>query len=649
MIRAVGIWLGFFCVCWNVHSQPAPFKWGNVNKEEIRLQKCEYEPEASAVILKDYGLIKLAYGLPVSIDRYRRIKILSKEGVDQANITIPFYAKDKFEKIFDVKAQTISIGEKGQIKKTKIHSSEIFTVDLNDDWKAIKFTFPSVSEGAILEYTYRLYSENYRFLDAWRFQNKLPTLNSEVRAEIESGIKFRAFLQGRRLTEKYLGKQVNRWALTDLPSLRDEPFVFNYETYTEMLKFQMESYYNYGSSALGSESPSHNVMIDSWEKLSEEILDAESLKKYLNRPSKASDILNGLNVENTMNDLGLMKAIYQEIKNQIEWDGRYRIFPDKNLRELVEAKKGNSAEINLLLVAMLRSAGIKAQPALVRTRSHGRINTSFPLLSQFNQIIGCAELNGKLYMLDATDKLRPYNLLDFEDLNEKVFLLDKNEPKWVKVKEPALSEEVVVANIDLSDLERIKNDFDIKLTGYAALEKRHRIYSTDQPNVIGQFFDTRVKKLKSDSLAVSGLEDFGKPLKIKYFYVDRHSDAKPDRLVYFKPVQVNRFENNPFKSQHREYPVEFPYSYQFNYKATIDIPKDYEVANVPKEVSTKLPNNYGTFTYQVLPLGNRLQMSTKVTLKRRFIPLRYYSNLQEFYDLIISKLNEPIVLEKIGN
>ena len=61
----------------------------------------------------------------------------------------------------------------------------------------------------------------------------------------------------------------------------------------------------------------------------------------------------------------------------------------------MEKKKGNSGDINLLLVALLRSAGLKAYPILVSERGHGKVDTTSSFLDQFSNVHAYVEIDEK--------------------------------------------------------------------------------------------------------------------------------------------------------------------------------------------------------------------------------------------------------------
>ncbi len=76
---------------------------------------------------------------------------------------------------------------------------------------------------------------------------------------------------------------------------------------------------------------------------------------------------------------------------------------NSSLKKVLDDKKGNSAEINLLMASMLDKAGIEAHPVLISTRDHGFIRQNMPVVSQFNYVLCLAKVGDKNILLDATD------------------------------------------------------------------------------------------------------------------------------------------------------------------------------------------------------------------------------------------------------
>src|SRR6185436_7401661 len=90
-------------------AQKAPFKFGDVAIEDIKMTVYDKDSSAVAVVLVDYGESTMPYskenGFMLNFERITRIKILKKEGLDWGNFTIPLYhSGTNGEKIQGLKA-----------------------------------------------------------------------------------------------------------------------------------------------------------------------------------------------------------------------------------------------------------------------------------------------------------------------------------------------------------------------------------------------------------------------------------------------------------------------------------------------------------------------------------------------------------------
>ena len=68
---------------------------------------------------------------------------------------------------------------------------------------------------------------------------------------------------------------------------------------------------------------------------------------------------------------------------------------------MLKKNSGSVGDINLLLIAMLRRAGLQADPVVLSTREFGFNLASYPVLQKLNYVIARAKVNGKVYFLDA--------------------------------------------------------------------------------------------------------------------------------------------------------------------------------------------------------------------------------------------------------
>ena len=107
------------------------------------------------------------------------------------------------------------------------------------------------------------------------------------------------------------------------------------------------------------------------------------------------------------------------------------------------------------------------------------------------------------------------------------------------------------------------------------------------------------------------------------------------------------YKENPFKSAQRYYPVEMPYASDETYIFNMIVPDGYVVDELPKSVIVKLNDaGDGQFEYIVSETNGTISMRSRIQLKRAYYQPAEYELLREFFNMVVKKHNEQIVLKK---
>lgn len=101
----------------------------------------------------------------------------------------------------------------------------------------------------------------------------------------------------------------------------------------------------------------------------------------------------------------------------MNWNEINSCFSKKGVEKAYKEQTGNVAEINFILLNMLKLAGVDANPVLVSTIENGV--PVYPTRTGFNYLIACAEIDGKQILLDASKKYTSPNILPLNVLNWK--------------------------------------------------------------------------------------------------------------------------------------------------------------------------------------------------------------------------------------
>ena len=83
------------------------------------------------------------------------------------------------------------------------------------------------------------------------------------------------------------------------------------------------------------------------------------------------------------------------------------------------------------------------------------------------------------------------------------------------------------------------------------------------------------------------------------------------------------------------------------YSINIQIPEGYKVETLPAATILSMQDNLGTFKYMTNASGNAIQIAVVYQINAAIISSEYYPMLKEFYQKMIEKQNEKIILTKI--
>jgi hypothetical protein len=151
-----------------------------------------------------------------------------------------------------------------------------------------------------------------------------------------------------------------------------------------------------------------------WEGVAKMIFKNESFGKQLGQSLFLIEDVKRL-LEGVEDKKERLNIIFKFVQNKMNWDEKNDYYTDKGVVEAYKNQTGNVAEINFILINMLKLAGIEANPVLVSTVENG--TPVYPTRTGFNYVIAAAEIDGKQILLDATHKFTTPNILPVNVLN----------------------------------------------------------------------------------------------------------------------------------------------------------------------------------------------------------------------------------------
>jgi hypothetical protein len=327
------------------------------------------------------------------------------------------------------------------------------------------------------------------------------------------------------------------------------------------------------------------------------------------------------------------------------WNGKYGYYTKKGVEVAYNESSGNVAEINLMLTAMLKMGGLDANPVLLSTRDNGV--ALFPNRSKFNYVIACVDLDGKQILLDATEKFASLSCLPIRDLNNKGRLIKKDGSSVEVDLMPKYNSNDIVnllVTIDKSGL--VSGQVREQYFDYNALRYRQKYAGISTENYLEKL-EKKHAGLEVENYELKNEKSVYEPIIETYNIKNNNIVEVIGDKMFISPLLYLALEQNPFKQENRQYPVDFSFPNKDKYQLAITIPDGYEIESLPKSASIAMVEKLINFVFSATKTDNKINISMSLDINNYLIPADYYNSLKEFFKVVIDKQNEKIVLKKI--
>ena len=654
------------CISYSSFAQEPNSKFGQIKAKDFEPVSYAVDTAAAAVILYDKGRTVIEGNnkgwFSLKFYHLKRIHILKKSGYDAADIEIQLYRNDDGldEELQGLKAITYNL-ENGKVVETKLDRKAIFTDKKSKNISVKKFTLPNVKEGSILEIEYNFKSDFIFNFQPWTFQGAYPRLWSEYSANIPAFLGYITLAQGYHpfhinenssrfqnytVLDRSLGVRQDpavvesnvteyRWVLKDVPALKTESYTSTLNNHISKIEFQLSEF---------RPPLNYRKIMGTWDQMTKTLLEDEDFALTVKRDNAwLKETVNKL-MADAPTDMDKARAIYEYVRNNMTCTGYSAIYLTKPLRTVFNEKNGNIAEINLLLAAMFDRAGFAVDPVLLSSRSHGFTYQMYPIIEKFNQVICRIMVNDEYYFLDASRPLLGFGRLAADSYNGHARVINA-EATAIDLNPDSLKENsFTIVNLTCDTDGAIIGSVRHSPGFYESLSIRDNIKESGTAAVfdnIKKRFQTEVS-LKNEY--IDSLKILDIPLSLKY---DIRFDNADEDILYINPMLTEGWKNNPFESAIRFYPVEMPYTVNETYMLNFVIPPGYEIDELPQQAVVRLnPENEGSFEYRLSHSNGILSLRSSLRLTRSYYLPEEYETLRDFFNLIVKKHSEQIVLKR---
>jgi hypothetical protein len=622
--------------------------FGTPDRLELEMKECAFDKNAGAMKLLDYQEKEVIaeYGLKIKTWRRVKIKIFNQKGFESANIIIPYISRIKGTKFTDISAYIYYLDSAGNIVTEKVSKKQIFRDKADDQVKKIKFTFPNVRPGCVIEYGYEKTEKNSLALEPWFFQDFIPTLYSKFILIMPSLINVDqrvigvdSIEQSNRYEQSSSSGNFQRtYSLRNIPAFRPEPMMTSIADNLQRIEFAIQPS-GFGFLNLSS------FRKNRWEIFARVLNEVPLFGKQFNKPIPGTEpILDS--VKKIPGRDEKIHYIFQQVKNQLKWDEQQTFYAG-DIKEAWKERSGNSAEINLIILNLLRKSGITCSPILISTRNNGKIDENFFSLAQFNGVDVLVSDSNVNYILDGTRKYQSYKTPPDNILNRNVFNVDTSNIGWLYITDsrPLLKSSMAV-NATLSDEGKLSGNALIAFYEHSKVQRMMDKNKTEEEKKEEEkeFLQKDFTELTIDSVIQENADNDLEPLTEKFNF--SYQPSVSGKFLFLDPFFLSHFRKNPFTDSIRHSDIDFTSRQYLKTSVNITIADSYEVDHLPKNIRLRMADSSIIFERRTYLETNKILFVNTMEVLYPLFTKEDYSGVKEFFDRLYSMVTEQIILKR---
>ena len=578
---------------------------------------------------------------------YVRIKVLTEEGRERANVAIPF-EKGK-ESIINIRARTIQ--PDGKITEFDGKSYE----QMVEKTKGVKylaktFTLPDVHAGSIIEYHYTIdFAENWLFHSYWPLSEDLFTKKAVFTLKPYSRYPWNVqwswpagLPQGTKPPEEG-SDHIVRMTSENIPAFVEE----DHMPPANELKYRVVFIYR--------DEPFEADVDKYWKQFVKKRggqIDSFVDKKKAMEEAAASIVSAGDPPEVKLRKIyervqQIPNSSYMPAKSE-EQLKRENIRPNNNVEDLWKHQYGSGWDLTWLFLGLARGAGFEASPCLVAGRSEYFFRKERVNGAELDANVVLVKVNGKDQFFDPGAAFTPYGLLPWVETGVAGLRMDKNGGTWIQTNMPASNETKIERNaqVKLTAEGDLEGKLKVTFTGLEAIDRRLHQRNEDE---------TARKKNLEDEIrnhipAGSDVEltntpewkNGNAPLVAEFsLKVPGWSSAAGKRALLATGL-FGASEKHMFEHANRVWPVYFRYPFEIEDEIVVTLPDGWKVENQPKDMDRDA--KAVEFKLEVKNEGNTVRIKRMLRSDVVMVGKEDYSILRNFYQLVKTEDEQQVVL-----
>lgn len=314
-------------------------------------------------------------------------------------------------------------------------------------------------------------------------------------------------------------------------------------------------------------------------------------------------------------------------------------------REIFRNKYGDCKDKAILLITMLRAAGVEAYPVLISTADSLDNQEDLPSLI-FNHAIAAVKTDEGLVFMDPTASTVAFGDIPIGDQDRLALVFFPETYQLVKT--PLFGADhnrsLTTTRIKLNKDESILGSRNVETWGYYRYAQRYWVKYT-MPALIEESIKQRIRSISENGVlldySIKNADELDDPLDFSYrFSAPRYFiNAGKTRIMN----QMSGFDTSFVARSARHYPLDTGALRSDEDVVEVELPDNFEIKYLPKEVRAEHP--WFSLISQYKKEGRKLRFSYILKVKQREIPTREYPEYKKALEDLASQLNQQVVLE----
>ena len=605
-------------------------------------------PNASAVILfhEETADDKLHMH-----SEYVRIKVLTEQGKSRADVEIPYAGR--YFTITDASGRTIH-SDGTIIPFTGKPFDKTIVKNKDFSYKAKVFTLPDVQVGSIIEYRYKLrYDDNRAVSARWYIQSDLylrqghyhyvPTYDA---LDVGHGnVTHGGLSYYQNLPKDVALTQVRGdydLVVKDIPPVPDEEYLPPLKAiYYRVLFF----YTNYrDQNAFWKAEGKY------WSKDVDNFANPKALHDVAAQLVSASDTTEQKFRKLYAATQTLENTDYTHRRDQAE-EKAEGLKAVKTSIDIWNRKRGTSDELAILLVGLARAVGLKAYAMAVVNRDTSLFNPVDTEMSQLDDTIVVADVDGKDIFLDPGEKYCTYGQLHWKHTAARGIRQTPNgETGFETSTSPSYKDNITIriAQLTVAEDGSVSGPVRLSFRGARALRARQATITRDGAEQ-DKYFEDMLREMLPGGLTISltkttNLQNTDEPFEVDYVIKGAVGVASSKRLMLPQTIFQSN-EKQPFTSAVRTNPIYFDFPYREGDVVQFTLPQDVTVDSLPKGEMVNI-TGFGAYGTQDKFEHNVLTLKRDMVVGETYEPVDQYQKVKNFFGTVRSRDEDQALLSR---